>query len=724
MEFLVGMGSGFNGYGVIESNSAVRQRIVASEQYPPQDVQVMAMPIRPYTLYTFYEEIADIFPLIFILVNLMPVSTILSSLVTEKETRMKEVMKMYGVSDSALTFSWFVTFTSNFVVVCFFTAACSMLELFPNSDFLLIYLFYFFFLLSIFGFCFMTSMLFDNAKTASVSGMSIWFAGFFVNSALLEASYTEKVMASVLAPIAFANGLSVISAVESVDQGVGMDTMWDEYVDFDFGSALVMLFVDFVLYMCVGLYLEQVLPKEYGIVRPWYFPFQPSFWGLGCFEKLAPAACMGRDIEMKRTYAQLRANTSDGLDGEILASKSSDSIEEISEELREKLRNGQCVNVKKLRKVFNTPDGEKVAVKSLNLTMFEGEIFVLLGHNGAGKTTTISMLSGLFQPTSGDADIYGKSISKDLAEIRTSMGVCPQHNVLYDVMTVEEHLLLFAGLRGFGSPSSPSRYVPSFLPSSSFLRCSFLDSFFVSFLPSCLPSLLHILPSHPSFLHILPSFAFFFPSFQVHAAAGEEEDRRGRAYGKEASPLGRAERRDEAQAVRRDRPDGRRQHGLSGRADERNGPVLPPLDVGHPAEQPRGAGRYSDDALHGRGRPVGRPHCHHGRRGAQVLRHDPLSQKPVRRRLHLDHGPAIRRRPLRPVRYQAHDFRVHPFVQAAQRRGRGDLFPAAHQKLPAVPRALPQARRQPPKPGPRALRDQRHDPRGGVPQNHQPRQGL
>ena len=49
---------------------------------------------------------------------------------------------------------------------------------------------------------------------------------------------------------------------------------------------------------------------------------------------------------------------------------------------------GSCVTVDKLRKTFDTPDGEKVAVDCLTLTMYEGQIFVLLGHNGAGKTTS------------------------------------------------------------------------------------------------------------------------------------------------------------------------------------------------------------------------------------------------------------------------------------------------------------------------------------------------
>jgi len=43
------------------------------------------------------------------------------------------------------------------------------------------------------------------------------------------------------------------------------------------------------------------------------------------------------------------------------------------------------------------------AVNGINLKMFADQIFVLLGHNGAGKTTTISMLTGLFGPTSGQA---------------------------------------------------------------------------------------------------------------------------------------------------------------------------------------------------------------------------------------------------------------------------------------------------------------------------------
>lgn len=85
------------------------------------------------------------------------------------------------------------------------------------------------------------------------------------------------------------------------------------------------------------------------------------------------------------------------------------------------------------------------------MTMYNGQIFALLGHNGAGKTTTISMLTGLIQPTEGEAFIHGRDIFKDMNELRKILGVCPQHNVLFDYLTPLDHLRLFASFKGVPS---------------------------------------------------------------------------------------------------------------------------------------------------------------------------------------------------------------------------------------------------------------------------------
>jgi ABC-type multidrug transport system ATPase subunit len=67
-----------------------------------------------------------------------------------------------------------------------------------------------------------------------------------------------------------------------------------------------------------------------------------------------------------------------------------------------------------------------LALRDFSATIPEGEIFCVLGHNGAGKTTTVSMMTGLFEPTFGDASIYGHSIVTEMDKIRHIMGVCPQ----------------------------------------------------------------------------------------------------------------------------------------------------------------------------------------------------------------------------------------------------------------------------------------------------------
>jgi len=73
---------------------------------------------------------------------------------------------------------------------------------------------------------------------------------------------------------------------------------------------------------------------------------------------------------------------------------------------------------------------------------------MLLGGNGAGKSSTFEMLSGMSEPTSGNVYVMGKSIRTDMPEIRKMMGYVPQVNLMYDQITVFQHLELVCALRG------------------------------------------------------------------------------------------------------------------------------------------------------------------------------------------------------------------------------------------------------------------------------------
>jgi ABC-2 type transport system ATP-binding protein len=101
--------------------------------------------------------------------------------------------------------------------------------------------------------------------------------------------------------------------------------------------------------------------------------------------------------------------------------------------------------------------GEKTAVKALNLSIKEGELFALLGVNGAGKTTTIRMLSCLIAPTSGDAVLLGSSILSDPQAVKSKINVSPQETAIARNLSVRENLELIAGIYGSDQKSAQAK---------------------------------------------------------------------------------------------------------------------------------------------------------------------------------------------------------------------------------------------------------------------------
>ncbi|KAH9149377.1 hypothetical protein AeRB84_007543 [Aphanomyces euteiches] len=107
-----------------------------------------------------------------------------------------------------------------------------------------------------------------------------------------------------------------------------------------------------------------------------------------------------------------------------------------------------AVVMRNLRKVYK--EG-KVGVVDLSLALPKGECFGYLGINGAGKTTTMKILTGDVLPTSGSATLGGFDIMTQQLQVRRLIGYCPQFDALIDLMTVREHLELFAAIKGVPS---------------------------------------------------------------------------------------------------------------------------------------------------------------------------------------------------------------------------------------------------------------------------------
>ncbi len=116
------------------------------------------------------------------------------------------------------------------------------------------------------------------------------------------------------------------------------------------------------------------------------------------------------------------------------------------------------VETRDLAKTYGNPQkGEVLAVKGINLQIQKGEIFSLLGPNGAGKTTTISMISGLAQPTRGDAFIGGFSITRQPLQAKCLLGVVPQEIALYPGLNARQNLEFFGQMYGLSGKDLKQR---------------------------------------------------------------------------------------------------------------------------------------------------------------------------------------------------------------------------------------------------------------------------
>ena len=191
-----------------------------------------------------------------------------------------------------------------------------------------------------------------------------------------------------------------------------------------FLTTVIMLWVDSIVYLLLAWYLDKVIPGTYGVARPWHFVFDSKYW----------SGLEHQNASLQSENGGIAAAPSDG----------TRDVESVDPDLVGQ----QGLSIRHLRREFDTATGLKVAVEDLNLDMYRGQITALLGHNGAGKSTTFNMLTGMLPPTAGDAVVDGYSIKDDLETGRSIIGVCPQHDVLWDELSVREHLELFAALKG------------------------------------------------------------------------------------------------------------------------------------------------------------------------------------------------------------------------------------------------------------------------------------
>ena len=396
-------------------------------------------------LQSFYNSVQPIIGIFFILAYIKFVASISSSMVLEKESKIREGMRMMGLKDFPLIISYYLTYFIIFTPLSFAMALeLKFGNVFPQAAVGTLFFFFWIFGWAIVSFCYMITPFFNRSRTVSIAATLIWLLAYFPFYNVEPVGAATQTIAALSAPVAFGLGINflAIQAQRGTVLFYGISVADDPILSISVEKMTTMLFIDTLLYLFLGWYFDKVVPQNFGIRQPYFFLFKKSYWYGEKKKKGGPNAFY--PLETTRKH-----HSTDDEEDEESASHAINpaDVEPVSDVLLQQEENGGCVQIHKLRKVFPTEGGEKVAVNNLSLTLYSGQITALLGHNGAGKTTALSILSGLIPPSGGDAFIFGKSIRTQMPEIRRSMGICPQHDVLYDELTVHDHLRFFATIK-------------------------------------------------------------------------------------------------------------------------------------------------------------------------------------------------------------------------------------------------------------------------------------
>ncbi|CAF3658697.1 unnamed protein product [Adineta steineri] len=181
-------------------------------------------------------------------------------------------------------------------------------------------------------------------------------------------------------------------------------------------SALIHFFIlQFITFTISG---------QYGIPSSWNFPFSIQYWiqhfnlnQMNLFQK-------------KYSDETFRSSSSS-------SSSSKDKFHE----------NNLIVEIDSLYKSFG--ETNQFVLNNIHFNLYENQITTLLGHNGAGKTTIMNILCGIYEQTYGSIKIFNYDTKYHMDYLRQFISYCPQHDILFDLLTVEEQIYFYIIAKGY-----------------------------------------------------------------------------------------------------------------------------------------------------------------------------------------------------------------------------------------------------------------------------------
>ncbi|XP_047049444.1 ABC transporter A family member 7-like isoform X3 [Lolium rigidum] len=367
----------------------------------------------------------------------------LAYLVYEKQQKLKIMMKMQGLKDVPywmISYAYFfvlsVVYMTCFVIFGYFIG----LNFFRLNNYGIQFVFFFVYINLQIAFAFFVASFFSSVKIATVIGYIYVFGSGLLGAFLFLFFIEDKTFSGIwVLVMEIVPGFSLYRGLYELGQyafagsatgSSGM--MWGNLKDPVNGMCdiLIIMTVEWALLLVLAFYLDQ-MSSVGGSVRNPLLLFRSS---------------------QKKHAPSLHKSSSAQQDSKVIVNMEKEDVAQerrLVEQLLMDRNANEAVICDNLRKMYPGRDGnpDKLAVRGLSLALPKGQCFGMLGPNGAGKTSFISMMVGLTRPTSGTAYAHGMDITMDMDDIYTNMGVCPQHDLLWETLTGKEHLFFYARLK-------------------------------------------------------------------------------------------------------------------------------------------------------------------------------------------------------------------------------------------------------------------------------------
>ncbi|KAH0691990.1 hypothetical protein KY290_020167 [Solanum tuberosum] len=446
---------------------AAEREIARSLIGDPNFSWVVSLKEFAHPAFEVFSALRTIGPTFFLAVAMFGFVFQINALIIEKELKLRQAMTMMGLYDTAYWLSWFtwegfITLLSSLFTVLF--GMMFQFDFFLNNNFAVVFLLFFLFQLNMVGFAYMVSAFISKSSSTTTVGFFIFIIGFmtqlvtafgFPYSENFSKSY--RIIWSLFPPNLLAQGLQLLAGATATPEDPGVS--WSGRTKCAFNDTecvitmneiYIWLVSTFFLWFVLAIYLDNTIPNISGVRKSAFYFLNPGFWTGKSGNKVkegSVCSCTGSVPALD----SIIPDDEDVLEEENIVKRQA---------MQGEVDSNVAVQLHGLVKIF--PGTTKMgcckcqrkspfhAIKGLWVNLAKDQLFCLLGPNGAGKTTTINCLTGITPVTAGDALIYGESIrsSAGMSNIRSMIGVCPQFDILWDALSGQEHLHIFASIKG------------------------------------------------------------------------------------------------------------------------------------------------------------------------------------------------------------------------------------------------------------------------------------